>query len=121
MLSVRNLRRPPAVNGVSFEIRAGEILGLAGLIGSGRSELARAVFGADRRERGDVQLLGRALRLRSPGEAISRGLVLLPEDRKRQGLLMKRSIADNITLPYMRTLSHAGLVSSGARADPRER
>jgi simple sugar transport system ATP-binding protein/ribose transport system ATP-binding protein len=111
VLSVRDLRRPPAVNGVSFEIRAGEILGLAGLIGSGRSELARAVFGADRRERGDVQLLGRGLRLRSPRDAISRGLVLLPEDRKRQGLLMKRSVADNITLPYMRMLSNAGFVS----------
>jgi rhamnose transport system ATP-binding protein len=111
MLSVRNLRRPPAVDDVSFDIRAGEILGLAGLIGSGRSELARAVFGADRRERGDVQLLGKPLRLRWPRNAISNGLVLLPEDRKQQGLLMKRSIAENITLPYMHTLSHAGFVS----------
>ena len=111
MLSVRNLRRPPAVTDVSFDIRAGEILGLAGLIGSGRSELARAVFGADRRERGDVQLLGEPLRLRRPRNAISNGLVLLPEDRKQQGLLMKRSIADNITLPYMHALSRVGFVS----------
>jgi len=111
MLSVRNLRRPPAVDDVSFEIRAGEILGLAGLIGSGRSELARAVFGADRREQGDVQLLGEALRLRRPRDAISGGLVLLPEDRKQQGLLMKRSVADNITLPYLPALSRLGFVS----------
>jgi ribose transport system ATP-binding protein len=111
MLSVRNLRRPPAVEDVSFDIRSGEILGLAGLIGSGRSELARAVFGADRRERGDVHLHGKPLRLRWPRNAISNGLVLLPEDRKQQGLLMKRSIADNITLPYMHALSHMGFVS----------
>ena len=111
MLSVRNLRRPPAVEDVSFDIRSGEILGLAGLIGSGRSELARAVFGADRRERGDLHLHGKPLRLRWPRNAISNGLVLLPEDRKQQGLLMKRSIADNITLPYMHALSHMGFVS----------
>ena len=111
VLSVRDLSRPPAVKGVSFEIRAGEILGLAGLIGSGRSELARAVFGADRRERGELKLLGRVLRLRSPRDAIGGGVVLLPEDRKAQGLLMKRSVADNVALPYFRALSTAGIVS----------
>jgi ABC-type sugar transport system ATPase subunit len=111
VLSVHDLRRPPAVQGVSFEIHAGEILGLAGLIGSGRSELARAVFGADRRERGELKLLDRALRLRSPRDAIAHGVVMLPEDRKLQGLLMKRSVADNVALPYFRALSRAGIVS----------
>jgi ribose transport system ATP-binding protein len=111
VLSVRDLRRPPAVNGVSFEIRAGEILGLAGLIGSGRSELARALFGADRRERGELELQDRPARLRSPRDAIAGGVVLLPEDRKAQGLLMKRSVADNVALPYFGALSRAGIVS----------
>ena len=111
VLSVSDVHRPPAVRGVSFEIRAGEILGLAGLIGSGRSELARAIFGADRRERGDVKLLGRELRMRSPRDGIKSGIVLLPEDRKTQGLLMKRSVADNVALPYFSALSTAGVVS----------
>ncbi len=111
VLSVRDLRRPPAVNGVSFEVRAGEILGLAGLIGSGRTELARAIFGADRRDRGELELLGRAQRLRSPREAIARGIVLLPEDRKAQGLLMRRSVADNVLLPHLRMLSRGGLIA----------
>jgi rhamnose transport system ATP-binding protein len=109
VLSVRDLRRPPAVNGVSFDVRASEILGLAGL--SGRSELARAIFGADRRERGELKLAGRPLRSRSPRDAIANGVVLLPEDRKAHGLLMKRSVADNIALPYLRALSRAGIVS----------
>jgi ABC-type sugar transport system ATPase subunit len=111
VLSVRDLERAPAVRGVSFQIRAGEILGLAGLIGSGRSELARAVFGADRRERGDLAIVGRELRSRSPRDAIANGVALLPEDRKRDGLLMKRSIVDNVTLPALASLSRAGVVS----------
>jgi ABC-type sugar transport system ATPase subunit len=111
VLSVRDLERAPAVQGVSFDIRAGEILGLAGLIGSGRSELARAIFGADRRDRGELQVRGRPERIRSPRDAIAKGVVLLPEDRKAQGLLMKRSVADNVVLPYMRTLSRGGLIA----------
>ena len=111
VLSVQDLWRPPAVRGVSFEIRAGEILGLAGLIGSGRSELARAIFGADRRDEGQLTLLGKNRRLRSPREAISNGIVLLPEDRKAQGLLMRRSVADNVLLPHMNKLSRGGIIA----------
>jgi ABC-type sugar transport system ATPase subunit len=112
VLSVRDVRRPPAVNGVSLDVRAGEILGLAGLIGSGRSELARAIFGADRREHGELELQQRRLRVRSPRDAIAAGVVLLPEDRKAQGLMMRQSVADNIALPYFRSLSRAGVVSN---------
>src|SRR6185295_8123351 len=101
VLSVQGLSRPPAVHDVSFEIRAGEIVGLAGLIGSGRSEVARAVFGADRAEAGVIELDGKRLRLRTPRAAIRRGIVMLPEDRKGQGLVMLRSVADNITLPFL--------------------
>ncbi len=110
VLSVRGLSRPPAVRDVSFEIRAGEILGLAGLIGSGRSEVARAIFGADRPEHGVVELDGAAVRIRSPRQAIRKGIVMLPEDRKSQGLLMLRSIVDNVTLPHLGEVSKAGLM-----------
>src|SRR5262249_33420982 len=110
MLSVRDLTSPPTVAGVSFEIHAGEIVGLAGLIGSGRSEVARAIFGADIPRSGTVEVAGRPLRVRSPRGAISKGIVMLPEDRKGQGLLMLRSILDNVTLPHLTEDSDAGIL-----------
>src|SRR5262249_13873240 len=110
VLSVRGLTSPPAVAGVSFEIRAGEIVGLAGLIGSGRSEVARAIFGADVPRSGTVEVAGAPLRVRSPRQAISKGVVMLPEDRKGQGLLMLRSILDNVTLPHLGEVSDVGIL-----------
>jgi simple sugar transport system ATP-binding protein/ribose transport system ATP-binding protein len=114
VLSVRNLSRPPVVDDVSFEIRAGEIVGLAGLIGSGRTEVARAIFAADRSVSSSIEVAGAPLRARSPREAIRHGVVMVPEDRKGQGLLMLRSIVENITLPHLRDVSKAGLVESQA-------
>ena len=111
VLSVRGLARPPAVQEASFEIRAGEIVGLAGLIGSGRSEVARAIFGADRRTAGLVEVDGKRLDARSPRAAIRRGVAMLPEDRKRQGLLMLRSLVDNVTLPHLGDLSSVGVMA----------
>ncbi len=111
VLSVRGLSRPPALQDVSFEIRAGEIVGLAGLIGSGRSEVARAIFGADRATAGVIEVDGKPLSARSPRAAIRRGIAMLPEDRKRQGLLMLRSIVDNVTLPHLEEVSTAGVLS----------
>jgi ABC-type sugar transport system ATPase subunit len=111
VLSVQGLARPPGVQEASFEIRAGEIVGLAGLIGSGRSEVARAIFGADRRTAGVVEVDGRRLDARSPRAAIRRGVVMLPEDRKRQGLLMLRSLVDNVTLPHLGDLSSVGVMA----------
>jgi simple sugar transport system ATP-binding protein/ribose transport system ATP-binding protein len=110
VLSVRNLTRPPFVNDVSFEVRAGEIVGLAGLIGSGRSEVARAIFAADRIASGTVEIAGVQLRARSPRQAIDHGVVMLPEDRKGQGLLMLRSLVENVTLPHLGEVSTAGLI-----------
>jgi ABC-type sugar transport system ATPase subunit len=112
VLSVRGLARPPVVQEVSFEIRAGEIVGLAGLIGSGRSEVARAIFGADRATQGVVELDGAGLNVRTPRAAIRRGVVMLPEDRKRQGLVMLRSIVENVTLPHLEDLTTAGVLST---------
>lgn len=111
VLSVRDLSRPPAIENVSFVIRAGEILGLAGLIGSGRSEVARAIFGADRRTGGSIEVGGKELRMRTPRDAIGAGVVMLPEDRKSQGLLMLRSIADNMTLPHLDSVSVGGVLN----------
>jgi ABC-type sugar transport system ATPase subunit len=110
VLSVRGLSRPPAVQNVSLHIRAGEILGLAGLIGSGRSEVARAIFGADRPAAGDILVAGRQVRFRTPRAAVRAGIALLPEDRKTQGLLMLRSIVDNVTLPHLDEVSRLSVV-----------
>lgn len=91
---------------LSLEVRAGEILGLAGLVGAGRTELARIVFGADRCDAGVLWLGGGALRpLRSPGEALRRGIALVPEDRKQQGCFLDQSIRQNMVLPSLPALS----------------
>jgi ABC-type sugar transport system ATPase subunit len=110
VLSVRGLTRAPLVAEASFDVRAGEILGLAGLIGSGRSEVARAIFGADRPDAGEVLVEGRRIRIRSPRRGVRAGIAMLPEDRKAQGLLMLRSIAENVTLPHMGAVTRAGVI-----------
>ena len=115
-LSVRGLTRAPAIEDVSFDVRAGEIVGLAGLIGSGRSEVARAIFGADGHDGGTIELDGAALsRPNAARRGSGAGIAMLPEYRKAQGLLMRRSIVDNMTLP------HLGSVSRGGRARRRQR
>jgi simple sugar transport system ATP-binding protein/ribose transport system ATP-binding protein len=114
VLSVKGLTRLPAFEDVSFEIRAGEILGLAGLIGSGRTEVARAIFGADRADSGEVRIAGADVRIRSPQQAISSGLAMLPESRKDQGLHMRSSIVRNVSLAHLDDVSHTGVVSRGA-------
>jgi ABC-type sugar transport system ATPase subunit len=116
VLTVRGLSRPGVLDGVSLDIRAGEILGLAGLIGSGRSEVARAIFGADSAI-ADITLEGRPLRVRSPRDAIRAGIAMLPEDRKFQGLLMQRSVVENVSLAHLATVSRAGVVSQGRERD----
>ncbi len=108
--AVRGLTRPGVVADVSFEIRAGEILGLAGLIGSGRTEVARAIFGADKGS-GEVEVDGEPVRIRSPRQAIRKGVAMLPEDRKNQGLHMQRSIVENVALPHLDAVSAAGVVA----------
>jgi ribose transport system ATP-binding protein len=95
---------------VDLAVRSGEILGLAGLVGSGRTELARAVFGVDRLLGGSVRLDGEPISVSSPREAIAKGIYLVPEDRKREGLLLDMSVAGNISLPDLLTHSRARLV-----------
>ncbi|HEX2368177.1 MAG TPA: sugar ABC transporter ATP-binding protein [Acidimicrobiia bacterium] len=112
VLSVEGLTRPPLVNGVDLAVRAGEIVGLAGLIGSGRTEIARALVGADRATAGVIELEGERLVIRSPRDAIARGIVLLPESRREQGLLLGRSVQENVTLPHLEQLSRMGVIST---------
>jgi ABC-type sugar transport system ATPase subunit len=109
VLSVRNLSRPPAFEDVSFDIRRGEIVGLAGLVGSGRTEIARAVFGADAAT-GTVEVQGRPLHRRSPRSGIRRGIALLPESRKEQGLVMMRPVTENVTIAHIGEVTSAGVV-----------
>jgi rhamnose transport system ATP-binding protein len=109
VLSVRGLSRPPAFEDVSFEIRAGEIVGLAGLVGSGRTEITRAIFGADPAI-GTVELAGRVLPRRSPARGIRGGLALLPESRKEQGLVMMRPVTENVTIAHLGEVTEAGVV-----------
>lgn len=110
-LVVKGLRRGRAVQGVSFSIRRGEVLGLAGLVGAGRTEVARLLAGADRPEVGEIFLDGRPLRLRGPRDAIHAGICLLPEDRKSQGLVLVRSVLENYGLPNLARFRRLGLLS----------
>lgn len=109
-LVVRALRRAPAVRGVSFEVRRGEVLALTGLVGAGRTETARLIFAADRRDGGTLALDGRPLHLRSPRDAIAAGICLLSEDRKSQGLVLGRSVLENFGLPNMNRFAPWGLL-----------
>jgi ribose transport system ATP-binding protein len=98
LLRVHGLARPPRVFDVSFDLRAGEILGIAGLVGSGRTEVARMIFGADRPAAGTVEIEGRVLIARTPVHAIRAGIALLPEDRRHEGLVLDFSVRENVTL-----------------------
>jgi ABC-type sugar transport system ATPase subunit len=100
----------PGVDAASFQLRAGEILGLAGLVGAGRTELARAVFGAAAVESGEVVLGGRTRLGRSPRRSLRSGLAMIPESRKDDGLLFLRSSIENATLSRLGALSTAGVV-----------
>jgi ABC-type sugar transport system ATPase subunit len=112
-LSVRELHAP-GVTGVSLDLHAGEILGVAGLVGAGRTELARAIFGADRRTSGSVQLAGGREVSGRPSASLRDGLAMLPESRKDQGLVFGRSVGENISLSSLRAVSRAGVVNRRA-------
>ena len=117
-LRVEGLGRGDAVRDVSFRVHAGEVLGFAGLVGAGRTETMRLVFGADRAERGDVYVDGRPCRISSPRAAIRMGIGLLTEDRKAQGLVLGHSATENFALPNLDRLSRGPFVD---RARERER
>jgi len=110
VLEVEHLTREGVFYDVSFEVRAGEVVALAGLVGSGRTEVARAIFGVDRYDVGAVTINGRALRRGSPTAAMEAGVALVPEDRRQQGLVMELSIARNIALASLNALRRTGVI-----------
>ncbi len=103
-LQVKGLSSDEGINGVSFEVRSGEIVGLAGLMGSGRTEIARAIFGVQPRTSGEIVLDGTPLNIKSPADAIANGIALLTEDRKRTGLCVNLPCFWNVTLPNLGVL-----------------
>jgi ABC-type sugar transport system ATPase subunit len=110
LLRTENLSRDGEFTDISLSLRAGEVVGMFGLVGSGRSELAGCLFGASPRTSGSVFLAGKAVRLRSPKEAIAAGIALVTEDRKRTGLVLGLSVRDNASMATMKGFRRRGLI-----------
>jgi len=104
ILRVEGLNRGKEVRDVSFSVRAGEVLGIAGLVGSGRTETVRAIFAADKRDSGRIELCGKELQLKSPRESVRSGIGFVPEDRKGQGVVLSMSVRENVTMPRLRSV-----------------
>jgi ribose transport system ATP-binding protein len=120
LLLVEGLSRPPALRDVSFTLRRGEVLGLGGLMGAGRTEVARAIFGADARSGGRILIDGNEARIRSPQDAIAAGIALLTEDRKRDGLALGLPLRANITLANLMAVVRGGLIHAGIEREVAE-
>ena len=114
VLAVRGLSRENAFTDVSFEVREGEVLGVGGLIGAGRTEVMRAIFGVDAYDRGTIVKDGRTLTIRSPRDAIKSGIAYLPEDRKAHGLVLLLSGRENLVMAHLDHLSQMGFVKGSA-------
>lgn len=114
ILSVKNLSNPPHFEGVNFSLRRGEILGFAGLVGSGRTEVARAIFGADRKQSGEIELNGQSITIKSPQDALHQGIAYLTEDRKSLGLFLNMPVRKNIVAASLdRFVSARNMVRHG--------
>jgi rhamnose transport system ATP-binding protein len=114
LLEVEGLSRSGVFADITFSVRAGEIVALAGLVGAGRSEVMQAIFGVDPYDAGTVTFLGKRLKPGSPRAAMDAGMALVPEDRRQQGLIMELSIERNVTLPRARKLARLGLLFGGS-------
>ncbi|MGD0975272.1 MAG: sugar ABC transporter ATP-binding protein [Candidatus Korobacteraceae bacterium] len=114
VLRVENLRRKGVLHGVSFHLRRGEILGVAGLVGSRRTEMARAIFGVDKIDSGHILVRGQRAEIKSPSQAIRARLALVPEDRKRHGILPTISVKHNITLSMIKRFARIGILDLGS-------
>src|SRR5919197_828312 len=110
VLRVERLTRRGVFSNVSFELRRGEIVGLAGFVGSGRTEVARSIFGIDRLDGGRLWIEGRPFRPRSPRAALHRGLAYLPEDRLQQGLVQPMSVSENVSMAVLPELTPSGVL-----------
>jgi ribose transport system ATP-binding protein len=122
LLEVRNIVRAGVLHDISFDLYRGEILGIAGLMGAGRSELGRAIFGADPINSGEVIMHGRRLSLRSPSDAIKAGIAYLSENRKEEGLAVKMQLAENITMANVQAISQRfGVLSRNREMEAAQR
>lgn len=110
LLEVKHLNAGARVRDVSFQLHGGEILGLAGLMGSGRTELVRALFGIDRIESGQITVRGRSVTIHNPEDALRAGICLVPEDRRAQGLVLGHTVKDNTLLPLLNRIQRNGLI-----------
>ena len=115
-LEVQGLTRTGAFHDVSFAVRRGEILGLAGLVGAGRTEISRVIFGLDPRDAGVIRVRGREVAIRTPRDAMDAGIAYVPEDRTREGAILDQGIAFNLSLAVLRTLTSLGLIRRKADA-----
>ncbi|WP_439647310.1 sugar ABC transporter ATP-binding protein [Antarcticirhabdus aurantiaca] len=121
VLDVANLTRGSAVKNTSFKLRRGEVLGISGLVGAGRTELLRLIAGVDRPDSGAIRVENKPLALGRPRAAIAAGLGLLPEERKRDGIVARRSVRSNIALSSMHRFSRGGFVKKRALSRESER
>ncbi|MDR1390031.1 MAG: sugar ABC transporter ATP-binding protein [Treponema sp.] len=118
VLEVKNLNAGRLVRDISFELREGEIVGIAGLMGAGRTETTRALYGIDKKQSGEIILDGKSIDIKKPEDSIQNGIVLIPEDRKKDGLFTKLSIRNNIGMPNLDLLSNfLGIVSKNKERD----
>jgi len=113
VLDVKNMGDGKRVKNASFQLRKGEVLGLAGLVGAGRTELARLIFGADKRKSGEVYLNARKLKINQPQDAVRSGIGYVPEDRKLQGVFLQMSSAENITMNILGRYAVGGVLNFG--------
>jgi ribose transport system ATP-binding protein len=110
LLEIRGFNSADKLRGIDLRVRQGEIVGLAGLMGSGRSELARAIFGIDRVDSGEILIRGKPVAIKGPEDAIAAGIALIPEDRRAQGLTLDHTVRENFLLPMLARVSRAGFV-----------
>ena len=113
VLEVKNLNRGSEVKNVSFKLRRGEILGFAGLMGAGRTEVVRTIYGADRKDSGEIYLGGKRAYIRTPEDAVNYGICYLSEDRKHYGLLLEKSVADNSVIASLENYVTGGWIDDG--------
>ena len=106
IFSVKDMQRGNTIKDVSFSLRSGEILGLTGLVGSGRTETLRAIFSADSKDNGQIILNHKVQKINSPKQAVSLGIALVPEDRKNDGIILSMAVKDNITMSMIKSISN---------------
>ena len=116
LLSVQHVTRASVLDDITFSLRAGEIVGMAGLIGAGRTELCRALFGVDAIDHGMIRIAGQVLRVRSPRDAVRAGIALIPEDRQHLGLATGLPVGHNLTMPALAAVSRFGFLNRAAES-----